>query len=559
MGARGDAGRVRFLARLAVFAALLITSASSGEADADAQLAGARVSGPAGEAFGGPGRELRAAIDDREVDDYHYIFSTDCKPYMDWQSVALYHSWIRAGSPVVSPESCRAPDDYLYRDIMPTHLTPTYDAIDPKDNYAAYNLPGGILHWTQHNTTDRKWVVKLDADMIIRKPLSVREGLRAEPGLVAAGYYGYLEGVDNEMAGMFVDEDARSRLAKVGGWEIFWAEDLRKAAPLWFEYTKRVRQDERVHWPFRGTGDVFITKEYPRPWISEMYGYVFGTAVAGLRHNVQHSTQLYAGMSPWDEASYDPFLVHYGILVEIDDWKWDKHDELNGRGVGAQDKLRCDIPFAPFPEVPERALARARARPPDRGTPNDAGRRSPPSSCARSTARYAPTETRVAASRFPRKRPEKTTATHRATSPKLASLRGDFAPDAARSSASTTKKKTTTATIGSGSDSKSGPGTETETPTAEPATGDRARQAARTTSDEFAKATTSNLRENVGGGARPAGDALSSEDLLMYRVWVSFSFIWGCVLTYVCWHVTAGCRRRGRGASVVRRRLGARP
>ena len=118
---------------------------------------GARVSGPAGEAFGGPGRELRAAIDDREVDDYHYIFSTDCKPYMDWQSVALYHSWIRAGSPGRFTESCRAPDDYLYRDIMPTHLTPTYDAIDPKDNYAAYNLPGGILHWTQHNTTDRKW------------------------------------------------------------------------------------------------------------------------------------------------------------------------------------------------------------------------------------------------------------------------------------------------------------------------------------------------------------------------------------------------------------------
>lgn len=560
MGARGDAGRVRFLARLAVFAALLITSASSGEADADAQLAGARVSGPAGEAFGGPGRELRAAIDDREVDDYHYIFSTDCKPYMDWQSVALYHSWIRAGSPgrFTRILSC-ARDDYLYRDIMPTHLTPTYDAIDPKDNYAAYNLPGGILHWTQHNTTDRKWVVKLDADMIIRKPLSVREGLRAEPGLVAAGYYGYLEGVDNEMAGMFVDEDARSRLAKVGGWEIFWAEDLRKAAPLWFEYTKRVRQDERVHWPFRGTGDVFITKEYPRPWISEMYGYVFGTAVAGLRHNVQHSTQLYAGMSPWDEASYDPFLVHYGILVEIDDWKWDKHDELNGRGVGAQDKLRCDIPFAPFPEVPERALAkRASAT----TGPRDPERRRAEISAelmrALNRAVRAYRNTRCGEP-FPEETSRENDGDPSRDVSKLASLRGDFAPDAARSSASTTKKKTTTATIGSGSDSKSGPGTETETPTAEPATGDRARQAARTTSDEFAKATTSNLRENVGGGARPAGDALSSEDLLMYRVWVSFSFIWGCVLTYVCWHVTAGCRRRGRGASVVRRRLGARP
>ena len=516
----------------------------------------------------GPVANFRAAIDDREVDDYHYIFSTDCKPYMDWQSVALYHSWIRAGSPgrFTRILSC-AKDDYLYRDIMPTHLTPTYDAIDPKDNYAAYNLPGGILHWTQHNTTDRKWIVKLDADMIIRKPLSVREGLRAEPGLVAAGYYGYLEGVDNEMAGMFVDEDARSRLAKVGGWEIFWAEDLRKAAPLWFEYTKRVRQDERVHWPFRGTGDVFITKENPRPWISEMYGYVFGTAVAGLRHNVQHSTQLYAGMSPWDEASYDPFLVHYGILVEIDDWKWDKHDELNGRGVGAQDKLRCDLPFAPFPEVPERLLAK-RASATTR--PRDPERRRAEISAelvrALNRAVRAYRNTRCGEP-FPEETSRENDGDPSRDVPKLAFLRGDFAPDVARmSSASTTKKKTTTATIGSGSDSKSGPGTETETPTAKPATGDRARQAARrrrpTSSRRIRSVpstTTSNLRENVGGGARPAGDALSSEDLLMYRVWVSFSFIWGCVLTYVCWHVTAGCRRRGRGASVVRRRLGARP
>ena len=595
MSARGDAGRVRILARLAVFAALLITSASSGEADADAHLAGARVSGSAGEAFGGSGRALRAALDDREVDDYHYIFSTDCKPYMDWQSVALYHSWIRAGSPgrFTRILSC-AKDDYLYRDIMPTHLTPTYDAIDPSDNYAAYNLPGGILHWTQHNTTDRKWIVKLDADMIIRKPLSVREGLRADPGLVAAGYYGYLEGVDNEMAGMFVDEDARSRLAKVGGWEIFWAEDLRKAAPLWFEYTKRVRQDARVHWPFRGTGDVFITKENPRPWISEMYGYVFGTAVAGLRHNVQHSTQLYAGMAPWDEASYDPFLIHYGILIEIDDWKWDKHDELNGRGGGAHDKLRCDLPFTPFPEVPERLLAK-RASAANR--PRDPERRRAEISAElmralnRAIRAYRnehcgeplPEET------SPEETPEGNDARTERTRdvPKLAFLRGEPAPVAAKtttsSSSSTKTKKTTTTTIGSGSDSNSGPGTETKARTVKPATEERARQAVQTTPDETSRVmpspppssssssssfasdslgsleTAANLREEGGDGARPAEDTLSSEDLMMYRVWVSFSFIWGCVLTFVCWHLSAGCRRRGRGASVVRRRLGARP
>ena len=99
-----------------------------------------------------------------------------------------------------------------------------------------------------------------DADMIVRKPLSVYEGLPAREGEVAAGYYGYLVGVDNEMATMFVPKHVVPILAKVGGWEIFWADDLRKAAPLWFEYTKKVRQDPRAHFPFMGSGDAFITK-----------------------------------------------------------------------------------------------------------------------------------------------------------------------------------------------------------------------------------------------------------------------------------------------------------
>ena len=36
----------------------------------------------------------------------------------------------------------------------------------------------------------------------------VADGLEAEEGLVAAGIYGYLHGVDNEMAPMFVPADA---------------------------------------------------------------------------------------------------------------------------------------------------------------------------------------------------------------------------------------------------------------------------------------------------------------------------------------------------------------
>ena len=193
----------------------------------------------------------------REIDDYHYVFSADCKPYMDWQSVALYRSWQNVGSPgmITRLLSCdeHTLASYRYLDLMPTHVTPSYGDIDPADSYAAYNLPGSMLHFMEHakDALATKWIVKLDADMILRKPLTVTQGgLTAGPGVVAAGFYGYLEGVDNEMAAMFVeDAEIRSRLAKVGGWEIFHAPDLARAAPLWFEYTKKVRTDKRA----RGT------------------------------------------------------------------------------------------------------------------------------------------------------------------------------------------------------------------------------------------------------------------------------------------------------------------
>lgn len=310
-------------------------------------------------------RGLFSAQPGREIDDYHYIFSADCKPYMDWQAVALYASWQTAGSPGRFTRLLSCEDaNYKYYDVVPTHVCPRYDNLDPGDVYSAYNLPGSILHWTTHNMTDRKWVIKLDADMIIRKPLSVHKSkMEARPGLVAAGEYGYLVGVQNEMAHMFVPDDVVPILAKVGGWEIFWAEDLRKAAPLWLEYTKKVRQDPRAHYPFKGSGDAYITAENPRPWISEMYGYVFGTAMAGLRHNVQGSVQLYAGMPPWDAESFDPFLIHYGLRIDIETWNWDKHFEFTSK---QPDKFNCRERFVPFPMVPE-ALLPDRRRAPSHG------------------------------------------------------------------------------------------------------------------------------------------------------------------------------------------------
>jgi hypothetical protein len=217
---------------------------------------------------------------------------------------------------------------------------------DLGDWYPAYNLPGGMNYWA-HATefTDRKYVVKLDADMLLLKPLTVKE-IPASRGTTAAGMYGYLSGVSNGMAKWFVDEEVESRLATVGGWEIFDSEDFKKMTPYWLEYTAKVRMDSRVWYPYKGTGDVYVTEESPRPWISEMYGFIFGCGVAGLRHNVMPSTQLYAGMSPWNEESADPYIIHYGItLSDGKGYSWDKHG-----AAGYRERMTCETQDEePFP------------------------------------------------------------------------------------------------------------------------------------------------------------------------------------------------------------------
>ena len=117
----------------------------------------------------------------------------------------------------------------------------------------------GILRWLlhQHNVSLPKHRVFFFDDKSINvRPFS-QTGFNARQVSCASRDYrsvyeqGYCGGVPEEVVPI---------LAKVGGWEIFWADDLRKAAPLWFEYTKKVRQDPRAHFPLMGSGDAFITK-----------------------------------------------------------------------------------------------------------------------------------------------------------------------------------------------------------------------------------------------------------------------------------------------------------
>jgi hypothetical protein len=55
-----------------------------------------------------------------------------------------------------------------------------------------------VLHWITHNDVQEDFVVKLDGDMVLRKPF-IPEEVGALKGAPVGGYYGYLHGVDNGM------------------------------------------------------------------------------------------------------------------------------------------------------------------------------------------------------------------------------------------------------------------------------------------------------------------------------------------------------------------------
>lgn len=56
-------------------------------------------------------------------------------------------------------------------------------------------------------------------------------------------------------------------------------------------------------------GDQYVTPQNHRAWISEMYGYVYGTAMADIEHIHNHDVMLYTGYVP----SVPPKILHYGL------------------------------------------------------------------------------------------------------------------------------------------------------------------------------------------------------------------------------------------------------
>jgi hypothetical protein len=167
----------------------------------------------------------------------------------------------------------------------------------------------------------------------------------ASPGHAVSAAYDYLVGVDNpSVVERFLAEEHRHLMRKVGGWTMMKVSDMRRVAPLWLSYTEAVRTAKFGREVWHLMGDAYVTEEHPRPWISEMYGYVFGSAAAGVDHTVNREMMLYPTYVPDAEP---PYILHYGLEILIgDDYKFDKHFHTSA------DRLACPVKlFDPPPDV----------------------------------------------------------------------------------------------------------------------------------------------------------------------------------------------------------------
>ncbi|XP_051227322.1 peptidyl serine alpha-galactosyltransferase [Lolium perenne] len=269
----------------------------------------------------------------------HTLFSTECSSYFDWQTVGLMHSFRLSGQPgnITRLLSCTDEEvkNYKGHDLAPTHYVPSMNR-NPLtgDWYPAINKPAAVLHWINHVQTDAEFIVILDADMIMRGPITPWE-YGAKRGHPVSTPYDYLIGCDNILAKIHTRNP--SACDKVGGVIIMHIDDLRRFAMLWLHKSEEVRADKE-HYATNITGDV-----YASGWISEMYGYSFAAAELNLRHIIKSDILIYPGYVPLPGAKYKVF--HYGLRFGVGDWSFDKADWRNTDMVN-----KC---WAKFPEPPD--------------------------------------------------------------------------------------------------------------------------------------------------------------------------------------------------------------
>ena len=219
----------------------------------------------------------------------HIIFSTDCSPFQNWQSVVVYYSAAAVGQegPITRIASGCSEEEQeslrkMHQDLSPqfrVHFTPDY-SLDEKTGkrYLFFNKPRGLLHWATNAHFNETIVALLDPDMLLLSPITGtfppgnflvsrdwkpgEEWAKVEKGRPAAQQYGlgshwlsfrreYICGAGSPC--LETTHAEANKYFPVGAPYVVHVADLTKLAETWVEFVPK------------------IYEEYPE-LLAEMYG-----------------------------------------------------------------------------------------------------------------------------------------------------------------------------------------------------------------------------------------------------------------------------------------------
>jgi hypothetical protein len=200
------------------------------------------------------------------------VVSADESDYLAWQVALLAYSHRRVGQP--GPL------------VVATHTTRVGD-----DDYTPYNKPYALARWLENGPPEQETVLVLDPDMIFVRPLR----RRVERGRPLAHSSEYTVGRKLGRALRPYAKDPAT-LQPLAVPMLVHREDLARLAPMWFEYTKRLRADPVV----RGL----------IPWVCEMWACSIAAAELGLRFTLEQN----ATVPPFSQTTELP-LIHYSWSV----------------------------------------------------------------------------------------------------------------------------------------------------------------------------------------------------------------------------------------------------
>lgn len=274
----------------------------------------------------------------------HVVFSTECNDYFDWQSATLLDSAKRVGvdAPITRLMACDDPNPPGMDIVKDTFVHKNW-ARNAKNNdfYPPHNKPKSLELWLEQTSTDAEYILVLDTDMVFANNFSL-DMFDVGKGKAASARHEYLFGLRKSVH-MNIKQILQhpDDAEMVGGYYLMHKDDLRKVAPLWYNYSAIIRA-EPGNWPVEGSSDKTHAKD--PPWISEMYGYSFACAELGIHHDVPPRAILYPGYA----AFFDPWpvFIHYALLNSVEDYAFDKHWYHKYQMLDCPGKL--------FPEPPKK-------------------------------------------------------------------------------------------------------------------------------------------------------------------------------------------------------------